>query len=443
MTTGKPNPFHFSAAESALILLMGLSAAVLNGILSTHVLLGCALTVFTVVIGLGFGLGFSRYSGCSRVRGLTGGLFLCSTLAIASPFVIQLFLGRPLLREDVEDFLEPPVKLNLNQKMVPPDGVSPFDPLPLMDRLDQLVPSDHFRFAVLGDARCSPRVPALCKWLDDQLQPPPDFVLTTGDMVVDGAGSKGPPYWERLALDAGPSMRKRPWWPAIGNHELVGGEVSPSPTWARDPYTMPENQTAGVEMFKRFYGLNADHYSFSFRNATFIFLPWRYPEGETEAWLAMELYKASSENKHIFVINHMPFFTVGIKSDVPNRPTALTKLFSLYGVRAVFSGHDHIYYRTVREEVPYIISAGGGAPIYSGLRAKEALTEDVFYCRTPADWPGGRGNYLLHHGASGRSDRFSRESAQFVCVVEVDGQKVTMRCVTPGGEVLDEMVLAR
>ncbi|MFW9808949.1 MAG: hypothetical protein ACFFE6_06170 [Candidatus Thorarchaeota archaeon] len=30
----------------------------------------------------------------------------------------------------------------------------------------------------------------------------------------------------------------------------------------------------------------------------------------------------------------------------------------------VFNGHDHQYYRTVRDEIYYVVTGGGGAPLY-------------------------------------------------------------------------------
>jgi hypothetical protein len=39
-------------------------------------------------------------------------------------------------------------------------------------------------------------------------------------------------------------------------------------------------------------------------------------------------------------------------------------LLAEYGVTAAFSGHDHGYYRTLRDGVHYVITAGGGAPLY-------------------------------------------------------------------------------
>jgi hypothetical protein len=39
-------------------------------------------------------------------------------------------------------------------------------------------------------------------------------------------------------------------------------------------------------------------------------------------------------------------------------------LFVQYDVDIVFSGHDHQYYRALRDGIYYVITGGGGAPLY-------------------------------------------------------------------------------
>ena len=31
----------------------------------------------------------------------------------------------------------------------------------------------------------------------------------------------------------------------------------------------------------------------------------------------------------------------------------------------MFQGHDHLYYRTIRDGITYIVTGGGGAPLYA------------------------------------------------------------------------------
>jgi hypothetical protein len=42
----------------------------------------------------------------------------------------------------------------------------------------------------------------------------------------------------------------------------------------------------------------------------------------------------------------------------------LIRMFATYKVDYVFAGHIHGYARSVRDGVTYIVTAGGGAPLY-------------------------------------------------------------------------------
>ncbi|MEI6235282.1 MAG: metallophosphoesterase [Planctomycetota bacterium] len=337
---------------------------------------------------------------------------------------------------------EPDVVTNVST--VPPPGVAPFDPKPLMAKVNERLTTDTFRFAVLGDAKHAKTLPALLTYLDGTLKP--DFVLTTGDMVSTGGGKVGPGYYEMLTTQTGPEMRKRPWWPAIGNHELAGGAITGRDALVEDSEQLRKNQISGIENFKKFYNLENEIYSFTCRNCYFIALPFRYPTGKHIEWLEAELKKATEAKQHIIVFNHAPFFTVGLKTpkEIPNKESDVTALFQKYHVTAVFSGHDHGYYRTVRSGIPYFTSAGGGASIYPGARTKEALPEDVYYYGDPASFAKGskEKKYVLHKN-DGSPDKISNVSDQFLCIVDVDGNKITCFTVTTKGEKWDEIVLSK
>jgi len=387
---------------------------------------------------------------------------------------ILLLSGAVLAGED---------KPEKDDRSITMDEISPFDPKPLMKKVEARIQTDKYRFAVLGDTKHATQFPALVNLIDEKLVP--DFVLTTGDMVQAGGGKIGPGYWEKLAIDTGAAMQKRPWWPAIGNHEIAG-----SPITLRieldDEDVLKQNQKLGTENFLKFYNLERDYYSFTFRNAVFIALPFKYPKGESEVWLKKELEAARAAKKHIFVFNHAPFYTVGGKSrtEIENKETSITKLFQEYGVLGVFSGHDHGYYRTVRGGIPYVISAGGGAKIYPATRLKEALPEDVYYFGEPETAKGNplpdaipfkqlqplakpaaaavvappaneaepkkvapeaprRKQYFLYRSGVTGETLITDQVDLFTVIIDVDGPSVKMKCVSVRGETFDEMELAK
>ncbi len=337
--------------------------------------------------------------------------------------------------------IEDPRLAGINVDVVPPPDERPFDPKPLMEKLSERITSDKFRFAALGDTKHATTLPAFMKYVEETVNP--DFVLTTGDMVQSGGGKVGPGYYQLLTNELGQSMRKRPWWPAIGNHEVAGNPVFTNKT-VKDQ--LRHNQQTGIENFKRFYNLDDDHYSFTFRNCYFIVLPFRHPVGEQFKWLEAELKKGVEAKKHIFILNHVPFYTIGAKGtdDVPNIETPITKLFKQYGVKAVFSGHDHGYYRTVRNGIPYFVSAGGGATIYAAKRLSEALPEDVYYYGMLETFGKADSDkrYMLHKN-DGQPNKITDKPDQFMCVIDVDGNKIDCFTVTVKGEIWDKIQLSK
>lgn len=332
-------------------------------------------------------------------------------------------------------------RVDPNVDTVPPPGIAPFDPKPLMDKVRARITTDKFRFAVLGDTKHASTLPGFIKFLDETVNP--DFVLGTGDMVYSGGGRVGPGYYDLLTKEAGQSMRKRPWWPAVGNHEVAGNPVI---TGSKTELAqLRANQRTGIDNFKLFYNLDSDYYSFTFRNCCFIALPFRQPEDEQIDWLENELQKATEAKKHIIIFNHVPYFTVGAKGadDVPNTETNITALFRKYGVIAVFSGHDHGYYRTIRSGIPYFISAGGGAMVYACKRAREALPGDVYYFGLPETYGSNKiedHRFILHKG-DGTPDKITEVQDQFLCVVDVDGDKIICTTLSVKGEKWDEIKL--
>ena len=82
----------------------------------------------------------------------------------------------------------------------------------------------------------------------------------------------------------------------------------------------------------------------------------------------------------------------------------------------VFSGHDHLYERSEKNEVRYIISGGGGAPLY-GVNAD----------------------------TKGKQNPFSKvvESKYHYCLIDVDAQRVHVSVFDLDGALIDEITVNR
>lgn len=238
-----------------------------------------------------------------------------------------------------------------------------------------------FRFVVFGDTRTQHDVHR--RVVQGILAQQPDFVLHTGDLVEYGA-EKG--QWDIFFEIEGELMGQSPLFPVLGNHEGNHRHYF-------DLFHLPGNER---------------WYAFDYGNARFIGLEVDgfadyTPCSEQYLWLQEML--TTNSRKWLFVYFHIPPYTSTQDSHEESVRQALTPLFERYGVDMVFSGHKHNYERNEVGDITYIVTGGGGAPLYS-MHQREA-TQVAFA--------------MAYH---------------FV-LVEVDGARLKVTAISDSGEVLD------
>jgi len=173
----------------------------------------------------------------------------------------------------------------------------------------------------------------------------PDFVIHTGDMVNKGGDVA---EWDTFFSVEQDLLRSIPQFPVIGNHEQEHGNYF-------DAFHLPNNER---------------WYSFDYGQVHFVMLQVDgfadYAPGTPQyEWLENDL--ASSNQKWKIVTFHQPVYSSGEYGRGPHVKALqnyLVPLFERHNVSMVFSGHDHLYERSVANEITYIISGGGGAPLY-------------------------------------------------------------------------------
>jgi hypothetical protein len=303
-----------------------------------------------------------------------------------------------------------------------PEYKNPYHPQPKMEKLrakQKLKAFSHMRFAVMGDAKGSSQLPLLFRNIEKNKI---DFSITTADLVNSGGGKRGTKDYKKLDEDIGWFLKKYPMWPTVGNHEMSGGDD-------------------GIQNFSNFFGVSNDLYRFNYGNAMFIALPWtRLSKGsKRHKWVEGSLKLAKKQKQYVFIYLHRPYYTVGnkSKSDVIGRSNFMTDMFEEYGVIAVFTGHDHTYYRTKRNGVYHIVSAGAGASIYELSRRDEAIEGDVFYGRKQKKDDKEGGSYLFYH-ADGKKESVGRLS--FYVLVEIDKGEIEMTMIDKNGKVWDKFI---
>ena len=184
---------------------------------------------------------------------------------------------------------------------------------------------------------------------------PADFLVNTGDLVADGGSSANWATFFDIERDL---LRARPLFAAIGNHELY-------------------DDAAGAN-FSRYFGF-ADgggamrpYGTVRFGAVRFFFLNGMHDwnSGPEREWLERELSNADHEpglTWRFAVVHQGPW------SSGPHGPNArlaaahVPELLAAHHLDLVFSGHDHIYERGDAGLLKYVVSGGGGAPLYRDI----------------------------------------------------------------------------
>jgi len=210
-----------------------------------------------------------------------------------------------------------------------------------------------FRFVAYGDSRSQPTEHAAV--VAGIIASAPAFVVHTGDLVGSGAYNE---WGTEFFTPAHDLMIDTPMLPALGNHE------NNSP-WYYDFFSLPGNE---------------QWYAFTYGCARYIALDTNAdfsPGSPQYTWLQAELQSTEyTDAIWHFVFFHHPPYTAAGHSDDPAVKAYLVPLFEQRGVDMVFSGHSHAYERYFHNGIYYIVTGGGGAPLYSlGSDTEEPIRE--------------------------------------------------------------------
>jgi len=223
---------------------------------------------------------------------------------------------------------------------------------------------DDLLFVVFGDTRVAyqgaPIPVAFRRILTEINLINPDLVVHTGDLVYGYGDSE-----EQLKVE----------YSSIG--KLMSSVVPKI-------YFVPGNHDFQTPLttryFKEMTGQKEAYFSFDYKDVTFIILntdaPGRVGEiaGEQLKWLENEL-EMKKDSRAVFVFMHRPLFSFLLpnadqKGDLAEpmynfvsekARWSVIDLLTRYKVTAVFAGHEHLYYRTDYEGIPFITLGGGGA----------------------------------------------------------------------------------
>lgn len=206
-------------------------------------------------------------------------------------------------------------------------------------------PEAGFTFMVMGDSRGA--YPLFGKFVRMAKEAGARFVLFTGD-ATEGCTQLEWNLWFSNAADSLPYI---PLMPLHGNHELAGKAYF-------DNFVLPGNER---------------NYSFNFGMTHFsiVYDMTSSAVKEGVAWLKQDL--AASKATWKFVALHRPFYASSPDWDDSQSPRdILLPIVEEGGVSMVFSGHVHLYERSVpmlgdkptEGGIVYQVTGGAGAPLY-------------------------------------------------------------------------------
>jgi predicted phosphodiesterase len=180
------------------------------------------------------------------------------------------------------------------------------------------------------------------------LKEKPIMVFHTGDLVFNG---KMKSQWDNFHSIISPLLKIAKFYPCYGNHELKSKLMA-------DYYKLPNKgrwysvDTLGIHF------VVLDNYA-------------KYGKKSKQyKWLNEDL--KNNNSKFTIVVMHKPPFTTTKHAAGSKKPRKkLVPLFEDHKVDVVFSGHVHAYEKSVSNNVLYITTGGGGAPLHSQISSSQ------------------------------------------------------------------------
>lgn len=206
------------------------------------------------------------------------------------------------------------------------------------------------RFAVYGDVRGGHRKHAelVRRILGENV----DFILGTGDLVMRGSDEGD---WQRFFAVAGEMLATVPFWSSTGNHDM--GRAGDARRRFGDVFVLPD--AAERPEWASWYSFDAGdvHVTMLDSNA--------YDEPVQLAWLEADLRDARTRGARVLItLTHDGPFSRGTHMGNQDAVERYVPVLVAHGTTLLFSGHDHLYQRGQQGGLDYIVSGGGGAPLY-------------------------------------------------------------------------------
>jgi hypothetical protein len=216
---------------------------------------------------------------------------------------------------------------------------------------------EPFSFVVYGDNRSDDAAHA--RVVHAIAKETYDLLVNTGDFVIEGSDEGA---WQSFFDVEQPLLEGHCLFACVGNHEIHNDRAATH----FERYLGPVEPTAAAPK-PPIYG------TFRWGRARFFLLnafdDWQ--AGSERAWLDGALARADHEegvDLRVAVIHHGPYSSGPHGNNQALLEAHIDDVLVAHHVDLVLAGHDHIYERGESHGLKYIVTGGGGAPIYREVK---------------------------------------------------------------------------
>jgi hypothetical protein len=225
---------------------------------------------------------------------------------------------------------------------------------------------DVVRIAVYGDVRGGHDVHG--RLVAAMLRDAPDLVVATGDLVLRGTDEGD---WQRLFEVIRPLAARVPYYPAVGNHDVGrSGDEERRMNETLALWPGPPDRPEWAHWYS--FDVGSVHIAMLDSNA--------YGEPAQLRWLDADLAAArAAGTRAILAVTHDGPWSRGVHGGNARAAVEYVPVLERHGATILFSGHDHLYQRGKVGRLAYVVTGGGGAPLYPvrcGVRGRPRCARD-------------------------------------------------------------------
>jgi predicted phosphodiesterase len=194
---------------------------------------------------------------------------------------------------------------------------------------------------------------------EHQKNSPLQFILNAGDIVQNGSVKEN---WESFFKGGSEYIRKVPLIAAIGNHDYRGHKGSSLPILFKKYLRWEGSQKDGNLHFA------FPEFELLVFNSNFIEMSKQKQERQW-TWLNLQLAKVKKRKKPAVIVTHFPVYSSSLNRFTSRSVAILRKrmpsLLEKYGVKLFLAGHTHMYERSLRNGITYLVAGPAGGRINS------------------------------------------------------------------------------